>query len=221
MPPRPQEQPPKKAEPTIVDDAFWEKDGFQRMNPEVFFWKPATEDGDRIVKHPLRGIVLARIERARTQRDEDDEKKTGKVKPPQFFYLIALTAPCTLNDHEKQPVQGEHGTIAWVDERFNLAPIKAMLPKLGDDGRPTVVREVGIVPIKKVPTSNGQNVWKVRLYRKDHEAAKAGVPLLTHDEAASMVKNAENVVQKAAETGASSAETGASSDEGTDKEIPF
>lgn len=177
-----------------TDDAGWEAEGFRLVNPAVYFYKPSVIVEDRVVRHKLTGIVLTRANRAYTERDrERDDREGKKRKGSQHFFLVAVTRVCTLYDHEKRAIEAPPGTIAWVDQRFNLAPLDAMVPKLDPNtGRPTRVTEVGIEPIEKVSTRAGNNVWKFRLRAKEHEAAKAGVPLLSPIEASSMVQTAES-----------------------------
>lgn len=176
------------------DDAGWESEGYRTVNPPVFFYRPSSEDGDRIYKHTMSGIVLARAKRAYTDKDRERDQKEGRRQNAnRYFYLVALTRPCVLFNHEKEKIDAGIGTIAWVDERFNLAPLATMLPILDKDGkRPVRVTEVVIQPDKKVATGSGNNVWKFRLRVKEFAANNAGVPLLSPAEATSMVQTAES-----------------------------
>lgn len=178
--------------------ADWEAAGYSVVNPDVFFYKKSTVKDDTITRYRITGVVLARAERAYTEKSAARDAKEGKTKKgPQFFYLLAITRPAVLFNFEGEPVECPIGTIAQVDESFNLAPLKAMLPTLDPTTmRPTRVAEVGIVPLKKVPTANGQNCWKFALFRKDFEASKMDVPLLNPSEAMALVQTAQSYAEQ-------------------------
>lgn len=184
----------KEKPPFPTTEAEWEAEGFQLVNPAVYFYKPQSISGDRITRHTLAGIVLTKANRAYTDTDKArDEREGKKARKNQTFYLVALTRPCVLFDHEKVAVEAVPGAVAWVDHRFNLAPLDTMLPTLDPiSGRPARVTEVIIQPDKTVPTGNGNNVWKFKLRARRHEAAKVDVPLLSPSEASSMVRTAES-----------------------------
>lgn len=176
-----------------------EADGWVLANPAFYFWKAATEQGDKITRHTLRGVVMGRAVRPLPK----DATPEDIAKGPQFFYAIALTAPCVLFNHEGESIQADKGTIAWADERFNMRPLAKMLP-LYDTNDVTKVKrvsEVQVTPTKKVDTGNGRKVWKLEIHRRDHQAAPVGVALLTQGDVETMAARADDPPPNAEDDG--------------------
>ncbi len=212
------------AKSSPVDPLAFDDDGFTRINPDFFFYKVETEKqvGDTVTleRHRLRGILLARAMRPENERDREENAERGRLgQPPKskgFFYVVQLTAPCTVFNHEKEPVQGKPGTIVWLDERYNMRGLRHLLPKVDGEGAILRFTEIGVKPSKKVDTSNGQKVWKIELYKKEHVATEESRMLLASPDIETMARQGDEFADNEESDVAPPEKR-----EGTDESIPF
>lgn len=201
------------------------------VNPEFFFYKPSFTEvvgKDEVIrKVDICGVVLARLRRiAKTPQELSDEARRG----PMFYYVLTLTAPVFLFDHDKKGALRPRGTIVWLDERHNFKSLRSMLPKV-DPATGNVLEyvEVGIQPIGKVSTSSGNNVWKFSVLRWTHKAFDlkiADLDLLNSDEALALTSKEDK--KESGEEGNSDIPFGSSGNHvddneamGVDDEIPY
>jgi hypothetical protein len=152
----------------------FQKEGAKRVNPDVFFHK--FEVGGK--PNPICGVVLAR-----RQRKQEIDQKTGKVKDPQFYYILGLTKPTVLFNGDGDVIEGKPGMFAWVDERWCISSLQSFLPRQErmDNGvmRTVEVQEVLVKPTSKKQLKGGQSVWQAEVYSKGHGGeALSRLPLI-------------------------------------------
>jgi hypothetical protein len=204
--------------PPPVDPMDFEKDGGVRINPDFYFYKTQTElevNGvTQLEKHRLRGYLLGRALRPLGDNDlTDNEKRAASglpPKPPTYFYVVQLTQPCAVFSHDKERIEGKPGTIVWLDERHNMARLRHLLPRVDDKGQIVHVTEIGVLPTKRVTTSNGFNVWKLELYKWEHDVTTESRLLLASPDIESMARSGSEAAESVEEVTASAEE-----------EIPF
>jgi hypothetical protein len=164
--PKSEKEEPVSKEEAVQSDMMqtFEKEGFEKVNPDLFFYKCEDEKTGKTIT--LRGFLLDRRARPKKEGNQDGH-----------YYVIGLSAATTLFDGDGNSIDAQVGHYAWVDERWFLQGLAAYMPTVGDDGKIKLLREVVIIPKAKRALGGGRSLWTgdvmARVVKPEH-----GMPLL-------------------------------------------
>jgi hypothetical protein len=114
------------------------------VNPPLYFIALGTDiqddSGTRRENHPFACIPLARF---RVPEGFGSPRKDGK---PRFAYMVLLTTEATCSTRDVKRVKVAPGYIVWLDEKYDIRPLKKQLPKLDEHNAPIKANEISILP---------------------------------------------------------------------------
>ncbi len=113
------------------------------VNPPLYFIAFGTditeETGTRRENHPFACIPLARF---RVPDSFGSRRNDGK---PRHAYMVLLTTEATCSTRDVKRTKVPAGWTVWLDEKYDIRPLKKQLPKLDQD-TPIKANEVAIIP---------------------------------------------------------------------------